>query len=216
MSGSSVVDLRRIRESAVSGTAGWAGDGPAASDLFAEKGRAMACDGLQPAVDGVSAAVNGDAPPVRPGRCSESSRDPMGSNAHTLETGGDRASNGSRGRTVLIVEDNEPNMKFFNDLLQTFGYNTLQTQDGMEVLKIAREHQPALILMDIQLGEVTGLDVAMWIKNEDDLRDIPIVAVTAYATKSDEKLILQSGFTMWLPKPVNTFTLIETVEHFIN
>ncbi len=68
MSGSSVVDLRRIRESAVSGTAGWAGDGPAASDLFAEKGRAMACDGLQPAPVGGSEAAKSDAPPERPGR----------------------------------------------------------------------------------------------------------------------------------------------------
>ena len=148
-------------------------------------------------------------PPERPGRR-------LVSNAQTLETGSDRAICSTRGQTVLIVEDNESNMKFYNDLLQVYGYNTLQTHDGMEVLKIARDHKPALILMDIQLGEVTGLDVATWIKNEDDLKDIPIVAVTAYAVKDDEKLILQSGCTTWLPKPVNTLTLIETVEHFIN
>ena len=156
------------------------------------------------------------APPERPDRRSESSTNPMVANAQTTETGGDCVSKGSQGQTILIVEDNAFNMKFFNDLLQAFGYHTLQTRDGMEVLKIAREHKPALILMDIQLGEVTGLDIAKWIKKEDDLKDIPIVAVTAYAVKDDEKLILQSGCTTWLPKPVNTLTLIETVQHFIN
>lgn len=160
--------------------------------------------------------VLASAPPERAGWRSESSRAPMVPNARTIDTGGDCASNGSRGKTVLIVEDNESNMKFFNDLLQAFGYDTLQTQDGMEVLKIAREHKPNLILMDIQLGEVTGLDIAKWIKKEDDLKDIPIVAVTAYAVKDDEKLILQSGCTTWLPKPVNTLTLIEAVEQFVN
>lgn len=161
------------------------------------------------------AAKSGETP-GRAGQRSERSRDPMVSKAQPPETVSDRVSNKSRGQTVLIVEDNESNMKFFNDLLQAFGYNTLQTQDGMEVLNIVREHKPALILMDIQLGEVNGLEVATWIKKEDDLKDIPIVAVTAYAMKGDEKFILESGCTAWLPKPVNTFTLIETVEQFVS
>ena len=75
-------------------------------------------------------------------------------------------------KTVLIVEDNELNMKLFHDLLEAHGYDTLQTKDGMEALKIARAHRPDLILMDIQLPEVSGLEVTKWIKEDDDLRSI--------------------------------------------
>lgn len=67
-------------------------------------------------------------------------------------------------KTVLIVEDNELNMKLFHDLLDAHGYDTLQTKDGMEALAIAREKRPDLILMDIQLPEVSGLEVTKWIK----------------------------------------------------
>ena len=84
-------------------------------------------------------------------------------------------------KTVLIVEDNELNMKLFHDLLDAHGYNILQTKDGMEALDIAREHHPDLILMDIQLPEVSGLEVTKWLKEDDDLRTIPVIAVTAFA-----------------------------------
>src|SRR5882762_5598747 len=89
-------------------------------------------------------------------------------------------------RTVLVVEDNELNMKLFRDLLQTRGYSVLQTGDGMEALKLARQHKPDLIIMDIQLPQVSGLEVTKWIKEEDALKAIPIVAVTAFAMKGDE------------------------------
>ena len=86
-------------------------------------------------------------------------------------------------KTVLIVEDNELNMKLFNDLLETHGYGTLQTRSGMEALSLAREHKPDLIIMDIQLPEVSGLEVTKWLKDDPDLAHIPVIAVTAFAMK---------------------------------
>ena len=85
----------------------------------------------------------------------------------------------AKSKTVLIVEDNELNMKLFHDLLDAHGYNILQTKDGMEALDIAREFHPDLILMDIQLPEVSGLEVTKWLKEDDALKAIPVVAVTA-------------------------------------
>jgi two-component system, cell cycle response regulator DivK len=90
-------------------------------------------------------------------------------------------------KTVLIVEDNELNMKLFHDLLEAHGYATIETRNGIEALDLAREHRPDLILMDIQLPEVSGLEVTKWIKEDDDLKSIPIVAVTAFAMKGDEE-----------------------------
>ena len=86
-------------------------------------------------------------------------------------------------KTVLIVEDNELNMKLFHDLLEAHGYNIIGTRDGMEALKIARDRHPDLILMDIQLPEVSGLEVTKWIKEDDRLKAIPVIAVTAFAMK---------------------------------
>ena len=73
-------------------------------------------------------------------------------------------------KTVLIVEDNELNMKLFHDLLAAHGYATIQTRNGLEALELARKHRPALILMDIQLPEVSGLEVTKWLKEDDELR----------------------------------------------
>src|SRR5262245_47148430 len=90
------------------------------------------------------------------------------------------AKSGGPRKTVLIVEDNELNMKLFNDLLDAHGYATLQARSGTEALRVAREHAPSLILMDIQLPEVSGLEVTKWIKDDDRLRSIPVIAVTAF------------------------------------
>src|SRR6516162_9974570 len=80
-------------------------------------------------------------------------------------------------KKVLIVEDNELNMKLFHDLLDAQGYETLQTREGLQALALARQHRPDLILMDIQLPEISGLEVTKWIKEDDELRSIPIIAV---------------------------------------
>src|ERR1700731_5055580 len=106
-------------------------------------------------------------------------------------------------KRVLIVEDNELNMKLFNDLLEAHGYFTLQTKDGVEALRMARTHRPDLILMDIQLPEVSGLEVTKWLKEDDDLRSIPIIAVTAFAMKGDEQKIRDGGCEAYIAKPIS-------------
>src|ERR1700755_2253590 len=118
-------------------------------------------------------------------------------------------------KTVLIVEDNELNMKLFHDLMEAHGYNILQTRDGMEALKLARQHRPDLILMDIQLPEVSGLEVTKWIKEDDDLRAIPVIAVTAFAMKGDEERIRQGGCEAYLSKPISVIKFIETVKAYL-
>ena len=92
-------------------------------------------------------------------------------------------------KTVMIVEDNELNMKLFHDLLEAHGYHTICTRDGFKVLDLARKHRPDLILMDIQLPEVSGLEVTKWLKEDPELKAIPVVAVTAFAMKGDEERI---------------------------
>ena len=122
---------------------------------------------------------------------------------------------GSAIKTVLIVEDNELNMKLFHDLLDAHGYRTLQTRNGMDALKLARDQRPDLILMDIQLPEVSGLEVTKWLKEDDELRRIPVVAVTAFAMKGDEERIRQGGCEAYISKPISVGTLIDTVRRFI-
>jgi two-component system cell cycle response regulator DivK len=117
-------------------------------------------------------------------------------------------------KTVLVVEDNELNMKLFHDLLTAYGYATLQTRNGMEALALARAHRPDLILMDIQLPEVSGLEVTKWLKDDDRLAGIPVVAVTAFAMKGDEQRILQGGCEAYLSKPISIGLFIETVRKF--
>jgi len=118
-------------------------------------------------------------------------------------------------KKILIVEDNELNMKLFHDLLEVHGYETLQTKDGREVIGIAREHRPDLILMDIQLPEVSGLEVTKWLKEDDDLRHIPVIAVTAFAMKGDEERIREGGCEAYISKPISVVTFLDTVRQFI-
>ena len=117
-------------------------------------------------------------------------------------------------RKVLIVEDNELNMKLFNDLLEWHGYTTLQTKDGLDALQIARLHRPDLILMDIQLPEVSGLEITKWLKADEELRGIPIVAVTAFAMKGDEEKIWQAGCEGYLTKPISIAGFMQAVEQY--
>ena len=122
---------------------------------------------------------------------------------------------GSMGKTVLIVEDNELNMKLFHDLLVAHGYSTLQTRDGMDALSLARKHKPDLILMDIQLPEVSGLEVTKWIKEDDNLKAIPVIAVTAFAMKGDEEKMRDGGCEAYIAKPISVNKFIETVQKFL-
>ena len=118
-------------------------------------------------------------------------------------------------KKVLIVEDNDLNMKLFNDLLEAHGYHTLQTKDGVEALRMARQHRPDLILMDIQLPEVSGLEVTKWLKEDDDLRSIPVIAVTAFAMKGDEEKIREGGCEAYIAKPISVASFMRTVERFL-
>ena len=128
---------------------------------------------------------------------------------------GRRAKAGSAMKTILIVEDNELNMKLFHDLLDAHGYATIETRNGMEALRMAREHRPNLILMDIQLPEVSGLEVTKWLKDDEELRDIPVIAVTAFAMKGDEERIRRGGCEAYISKPITIGTFIDTVRRFI-
>ena len=118
-------------------------------------------------------------------------------------------------KKVLIVEDNDLNMKLFNDLLEAHGYHTLQTNDGVEALRMARQHRPDLILMDIQLPEVSGLEVTKWLKEDDDLRSIPVIAVTAFAMKGDEEKIREGGCEAYIANPISVASFMRTVERFL-
>jgi len=119
-------------------------------------------------------------------------------------------------KTVLIVEDNELNMKLFNDLLEAHGFSTLKTASGNEALELVREHHPDLILMDIQLPEVSGEVVIQWIKSDDAIKHIPIIAVTAFAMKGDEERILSKGCDAYLSKPISIVKFIETVKYYLD
>lgn len=118
-------------------------------------------------------------------------------------------------KTVLIVEDNELNMKLFHDLLDAHGYRTVETRNGMEALDLARKHRPDLILMDIQLPEVSGLEVTKWLKEDDELRSIPVVAVTAFAMKGDEERIRAGGCEAYISKPISVSQFLATVKQFL-
>jgi two-component system cell cycle response regulator DivK len=118
-------------------------------------------------------------------------------------------------KSILVVEDNELNMKLFHDLLEAQGYNVLQSRDGMEALKVARTHKPDLILMDIQLPEVSGLEVTKWLKEDEDLRSIPVIAVTAFAMKGDEEKIREGGCEAYISKPISVVNFLETVQKFL-
>ena len=119
-------------------------------------------------------------------------------------------------KTVLIVEDNELNMKLFHDLLDAQGYATLETREGLQALSLAREHHPDLILMDIQLPEISGLEVTKWLKEDDDLSHIPVIAVTAFAMKGDEERIREGGCEAYLSKPISVGLFLDTVRRFLD
>ncbi|MCL4157882.1 UNVERIFIED_CONTAM: hypothetical protein GTU68_006022 [Idotea baltica] len=118
-------------------------------------------------------------------------------------------------QNILIVEDNELNMKLFNDLLEAHGYNTLQSRNGMEAFELARQHRPNLVLMDIQLPEVSGLEVIKWLKEDDELCKIPVIAVTAFAMKGDEDRIREAGCEAYLSKPISVANFLDVVSQHL-
>ncbi|MEM6682905.1 MAG: response regulator [Pseudomonadota bacterium] len=115
---------------------------------------------------------------------------------------------------ILIVEDNDLNMKLFCDLLEAHAYEPLQTKDGMAAIDIARTAQPQLILMDIQLPEVSGLEITERIKSDPLTSQIPIVAITAFAMKGDEEKVRSAGCEGYISKPISVRSFIDTVKQF--
>ena len=118
-------------------------------------------------------------------------------------------------KTVMIVEDNELNMKLFRDLIEAHGYRTVQTRSGLAAVDLAREHHPDLILMDIQLPEISGLDVTKTLKADPELYRIPVIAVTAFAMKGDEERIREGGCAAYISKPISVTKFIETIKSFL-
>ncbi len=118
-------------------------------------------------------------------------------------------------KKILIVEDNELNMKLLNDLLAAHGYQTLPTRDGLEALDIARRESPDLIIMDIQLPGISGLEVTKMIKDDESTKSIPVIAVTAFAMKGDENKIREGGCEAYVAKPIRIDELVGVVQTFL-
>lgn len=117
-------------------------------------------------------------------------------------------------KTVLVVEDNEQNRMLSHALLEAKGYDILEASTGMEGWRLAREQRPDIILLDIQLPDVSGLQVINWLKNDEILRTIPVIAVTILATDSDKRKILAEGCDGHIPKPISVPNFLETVDRF--
>jgi two-component system cell cycle response regulator DivK len=115
-------------------------------------------------------------------------------------------------KTILVVEDNKLNMKLFHDLLCAHGYQVLQAEEGLIGLRLARERHPDLIVMDIQLPDVSGLEVTQRIKEDDGLRNIPIMAVTAFAMRGDEVRIREAGCDAYMAKPIDVRRFLKSLQ----
>ncbi len=118
-------------------------------------------------------------------------------------------------KRILIVEDNDLNLKLFRDLLAAHGYETLETKDGLEAIMLTRNERPDLVLMDIQLPEISGLDVTRRLKADESISNIPIIAVTAFAMKDDEEKILSAGCEAYISKPISIQPFLNTVRRFL-
>jgi two-component system, cell cycle response regulator DivK len=118
-------------------------------------------------------------------------------------------------KTILIVEDNALNMRLFRDILQASGYRTLESSDGIDVLMLAEEHRPDLILMDIRLPKVSGLDITKDLKRSRSLRHIPVLAVTASAIKGDRERLLEGGCDGFIAKPIVLPSFLAKIEEML-
>jgi two-component system cell cycle response regulator DivK len=118
-------------------------------------------------------------------------------------------------KRILIVEDNDLNLKLFRDLLGANGYETVETREGLEAISLTRNMMPDLILMDIQLPEISGLDITKKIKADAQIQHIPVIAVTAFAMKDDEDKIMQAGCEAYLSKPIAIDQFLATIRRLL-
>ncbi len=114
-------------------------------------------------------------------------------------------------KKILIVEDNEQNMRLFIQLLQAYGYSTVKSTDGSDVIDLVRANNPDLIIMDIQLPGRSGIEITKDLKSDQNFKHIPIIAVTAFAIKGNENVILEAGCDDYIAKPINVRVFLETV-----
>ncbi|MCH9753998.1 MAG: response regulator [Alphaproteobacteria bacterium] len=121
-----------------------------------------------------------------------------------------------KSKTVLIAEDNELNMKLFKDLLEMKNFKTICIEDGHQVFDAIVKEQPDLILMDIRLNDISGLDIIKQIKDFESTKHIPVIALTAFAMKSDREKIMQSGCEGYMAKPIFIDTFFKEVEKFLS
>jgi two-component system cell cycle response regulator DivK len=118
------------------------------------------------------------------------------------------------GERILVVEDNDRNMKLFRDVLGATGYRTFEATTGSEVVELAAEHTPDLVLMDIQMPDVDGVEALRRLRADERTAAIPVLAVTAQAMQGDREHFLAQGFDGYLSKPVNVRELIGTVRRY--
>ncbi|NLE09709.1 MAG: response regulator [Dehalococcoidales bacterium] len=118
-------------------------------------------------------------------------------------------------KKILIVEDDPKNMTLFRDVLQVSGYETIEAIDGRQGVHLAATEKPDLILMDIQIPHIDGLEATRIIKADEATRHIPIVALTAYAMKGDEERILNAGCDGYIAKPITIDTFLEKVAEYL-
>ncbi len=118
-------------------------------------------------------------------------------------------------KRVLVVEDNELNLKLFCDLLRAHEYVAEPVRDGREAVARARDFQPDLIVMDIQMPHVTGYDLILELKADDELKGIPVMAVTAYAGRDDEERIRAAGASAYVSKPIGLQRFMDTVQGLV-
>jgi two-component system cell cycle response regulator DivK len=119
------------------------------------------------------------------------------------------------GKTILIVEDEPRNLKLLRDLLQRFGYEILEAPDGEQGVKIAMEKIPDLILMDIMMPKMDGLEATRIIKADNKTKHIPVIALTSYAMKGDREKTIEAGCDGYIAKPIDIQEVLKTIEHFL-
>ena len=119
-------------------------------------------------------------------------------------------------KKILIFEDNDLNLKLFCDLLESNNYAVVKSADGIDALNLVTKEMPDLILMDIQLPEISGFDITKILKANDTTKHIPIIAVTAFAMKDDEELILSSGCQDYISKPISITPFLAKIKFYLD
>jgi two-component system cell cycle response regulator DivK len=118
-------------------------------------------------------------------------------------------------KRILVVEDNELNMKLLNDVLEAHGYEVMSTGRGVVALEWARQYRPDLILMDLQLPDLSGLEATRQLKADEETRGIPVIAVTAFAMAGDERKALAHGCNAYVAKPIVLRDFLNLIAGFL-